>query len=174
MSVDDGLGLVDIDPMVDAMVVMINGSASAQSHTVATASGFSLHPTLVNSMDIDVQGASFNQGEGEGTFNVPAYTTAVFVKAQGDTQGAGLNANATAGAPDVVPFGSTEVFVRGGMNGWGEDDSFTYVGAGEYRVAITLAAGDYEFKIASADSRRIQTLQVSIPKDHDISGKKSD
>ncbi|MCT7943689.1 pullulanase-type alpha-1,6-glucosidase [Shewanella holmiensis] len=151
MSVDDGLGLVDIDPMVDAMVVMINGSASAQSHTVATASGFSLHPTLVNSMDIDVQGASFNQGEGEGTFNVPAYTTAVFVKAQGDTQGAGLNANATAGAPDVVPFGSTEVFVRGGMNGWGEVDSFTYVGAGEYRVAITLAAGDYEFKIASAD-----------------------
>ncbi|MCW3172263.1 pullulanase-type alpha-1,6-glucosidase [Shewanella subflava] len=151
MSVDDGNGLADIDPMVDAMVVMVNGSASAQSHTVSTASGFSLHPTLSNSIDTTVQGASFYQGEGEGTFNVPAYTTAVFVKAQGDTQGMGLSANATAGAPDVVPFGSTQVFVRGGMNGWGEVDAFTYVGAGEYRVAITLAAGDYEFKIASAD-----------------------
>ena len=38
----------------------------------------------------------------------------------------------------------------------------------------TITIGDFEFKVASADSRRIQTLQVSIPKNHDISGKKSD
>lgn len=151
MSVDDGAGLVDVDPAVDAMVVMINGSDSEQSHTVSTATGFSLHPTLAMSVDSTVQGANFSEGTEEGTFTVPAHTTAVFVKNQGDTQGTGLSADATAGAPDVVPYGSTEVFVRGSMNGWGEVDSFTYVGSGEYRVAITLAAGGYDFKVASAD-----------------------
>ncbi|MFS1437749.1 pullulanase-type alpha-1,6-glucosidase [Shewanella sp. 10N.286.48.A6] len=151
MSIDDGADLTDIDPSVDAMVVMINGSESEQSHTVPTASGFSLHPSLSMSIDTTVQSANFSEGTEEGTFTVPAYTTAVFVKNQGDTQGAGLSANATAGAPDVVPYGSTEVFVRGGMNGWGEVDSFTYIGSGEYRVAITLAAGGYDFKVASSD-----------------------
>ena len=151
MSVDDGVDLVDLDPSVDAMVVMINGSNAEQSHTVPTAAGFSLHPTLAQSIDSTVRGASFSQGTDEGTFTVPAYTTAVFVKQQGSMQGEGLSATATAGAPDVVPYGSTEVFVRGGMNGWGEVDKFVYLGSGEYRVAITLAAGDYEFKIASAD-----------------------
>ncbi|WP_076542626.1 pullulanase-type alpha-1,6-glucosidase [Shewanella sp. UCD-KL21] len=151
MSVDDGGELVDIDPAVDAMVVMVNGSDQAQSHSVATAADFSLHPTLVMSVDSTVQSASFSQGEGEGTFTVPAYTTAVFVKNQGDAQGEGLSADATAGAPDVVPYGSTTVFVRGGMNGWGELDSFSYIGAGEYRVAINLAAGGYDFKVASSD-----------------------
>ncbi|MBY5991728.1 pullulanase-type alpha-1,6-glucosidase [Ferrimonas balearica] len=151
MSLDDGIGLADLDPMVDAMVVMVNGSANEVSHTVPTAAGFELHPTLTASLDSRVRGASFAAGEGEGTFTVPALTTAVFIKPQVGEQGEGLSANATVGAPDVVPYGSTEVFVRGSMNGWGEVDSMTYVGDGEYRVAITLAAGDYEFKVASAD-----------------------
>ncbi|QQX78937.1 pullulanase-type alpha-1,6-glucosidase [Shewanella sp. KX20019] len=151
MSLDDGAGLADLDSSVDALVVMINASANEVSHTIPTAAGFELHPTLIASVDSMVASASFNAGEGEGSFTVPAFTTAVFVKPQGDTQGVGLLANATVGAPDVVPFGSTGVFVRGGMNDWGETDLFTYVGDGEYRIAITLAAGDYEFKIASAD-----------------------
>jgi pullulanase len=151
MSIDDGVGQTDIDPLVDAIVVMVNGSAQAQSHTIATANGFKLHDKQIASIDASVQGASFTQGDAEGTFNVPAYTAAVFVKPQGDMQGQGLSANATAGAPDVVPFGSTDVFVRGEMNGWGEVDKFIYVGKGEYRAGITLAAGSYNFKIASAD-----------------------
>ncbi|WP_394129037.1 alpha-1,6-glucosidase domain-containing protein [Shewanella maritima] len=151
MSVDDGDAWADIDPMVDAMVVMVNGSSESQSITVNTAVGFSLHPTLANSMDSRMSDAHFTQGEGEGTFTVPALTTGVFVKTQGDMQGEGLSANATAGAPDVVPYGSTTVFVRGGMNGWGEVDAFEYVGSGEYRAAIALNTETYEFKIASAD-----------------------
>ncbi|WP_434928634.1 pullulanase-type alpha-1,6-glucosidase [Shewanella sp. HL-SH2] len=161
MSIDDGLGLTDIDPAVDAIVVMVNGSAQTQSHAIATAAGFSLHAKQMMSIDSIVQDASFSQGDTEGTFTVPAYTTAVFVKTQGDVQGEGLSANATAGAPDVVPYGSTDVFVRGGMNGWGEVDKFTYVGAGEYRIAITLAAGSYEFKIASADWSTVDFGAVS-------------
>ncbi|QSX41131.1 alpha-1,6-glucosidase domain-containing protein [Shewanella cyperi] len=151
MSLDDGAGLTDLDPAVDAIVVMVNGTASSQSHTVPTASGFSLHPLLASSIDARVRGASFSAGDNEGTFTVPAYTTAVFVKAQGAAQGEGLSANATVGAPDVVPYGSTTVYVRGSLNGWGTGNPLQYVGNGEYRVAITLAPGDYEFKLASED-----------------------
>ena len=151
MSIDDGVGLTDLDANVDAMVVMVNGTASEQSHTIATASGFSLHSVQQNSQDTVVRGASYSQGTDEGTFTAPAYTTAVFVKAQAGGQGEGLAANATAGAPDVVPYGSTSVYVRGGMNGWGTTDAFTYVGSGVYRVAISLSTGDYEFKLASED-----------------------
>lgn len=31
--------------------------------------------------------------------------------------------------------------------------------------------GDFQFKVVSADSRRIQNLQITIPKDHEINGK---
>ena len=151
MSIDDGVGLEDLDPANDAMVVVVNGSSAELSHSVSTAQGFTLHNVQLNSVDSTVANASFSQGEGEGTFTVPALTTAVFVKAQGEQQGTGLSAIATAGAPDVVPYGDTTVYVRGGMNGWGEVDNFTYLGDGVYQVAIELEANDYEFKVASGD-----------------------
>ena len=37
---------------------------------------------------------------------------------------------------------------------------------------ITIAS--FEFKVTAADNRRIQTLQISIPKDHTITGKITD
>lgn len=151
MSIDDGTGLTDLDPNHDAIVVAINGTNSEITHTVTTSEGFTLHPTLAMSVDSTVALASYSQGEGEGSFTIPALTTAVFVKAQGETQGGGLSAFATAGAPDVVPYGDTTVYVRGGMNGWGEVDAFEYKGDGVYQVVIDLAAEDYEFKVASGD-----------------------
>lgn len=151
MSIDDGSGLEDLDPANDAVVVVVNGSSNELAHTISTAQGFSLHSVQAGSVDSTVSSASFSQGEGEGTFTVPALTTAVFVKVQGEQQGAGLSAIATAGAPDVVPYGDTTVYVRGGMNGWGEVDNFTYLGDGIYQVAIELEANDYEFKVASGD-----------------------
>lgn len=162
MSIDDGLGLTDLDPAHDAIVVVINTGENDASHTVATASGFSLHSILANSVDSQVANASFNGGEGEGTFNVPAYTTAVFVKPQGESQGEGLLATATSGAPDVEPYGDTTVYVRGEMNGWGEVDSFSYQGNGVYRAKITLAAGTYGFKVASGDW---STVNLGAPAD---------
>lgn len=151
MSIDDGTGLDDLDPTNDAVVVVVNGSSMEQSHTIATASDFTLHPTQAMSTDSTVSGASYSEDGGEGTFTVPALTTAVFVKAQGEAQGAGLSAYATAGAPDVVPYGDTEFYVRGGMNGWGEVDAFEYLGDGIYRASVAITAGDYEFKVASGD-----------------------
>jgi pullulanase len=148
MSIDDGAELADLDANYDAVVVIVNGSNSEQTHTVATAAGFSLHPNLATSIDNTVASASFN--EGDGSFTVPALTTAVFVKVQGETQGAGLSAYATAGAPDVVPFGDTVVYVRG-VTSWDPVDAFTYQGGGIYQAKISLTAGDYSFKIAGSD-----------------------
>lgn len=151
MSIDDGEGLTDLDPAFDALVVMINATEQTLSHTIATAAVFELHDVLKNSVDASMTDANFAAGDNEGTFTVPPYTLAVFTKNQGESQGAGLSANATVGAPDVVPYGSTAVFVRGTLNDWGTRDAFEYIGEGEYRIAIALSAGDYEFKIASED-----------------------
>lgn len=151
MSIDDGAGLTDLDPMHDAIVVMINGTTQEQAHTVPTASGFDLHPIQQASVDSSVRSASFQQGNNEGTFTVPAQSIAVFVKMQQGVQGAGLAADATLGAPDIPPYAATDVFVRGGFNGWGELNAFTYAGAGIYNTTITIEAGSYEFKVASAD-----------------------
>lgn len=151
MSIDDGDTLTDIDPNYDALVVVVNGSNSEQTHTIATASDFILHPLLTDSVDGTVASASFEQGTGEGSFTVPALTTAVFVKVQGESQAAGLSAYATAGAPDVVPYGDTVAYVRGEMNSWSADDAFTYMGDGVYQAKVTLAAGSYGFKVADFD-----------------------
>lgn len=152
MSIDDGIDLTDLDPANDALVVVVNASDSEQSHTIPTATGFSLHPTLAASVDARVASASFSEGVGEGTFTVPAKTMAVFVKAQGAEQGEGLSAYATSGAPDVVPYGDTLVYLRGDMNGWSTDDAFEYKGEGIYAVAVALTGGTtYNFKFASED-----------------------
>jgi pullulanase len=151
MSIDDGEELTDLDPALDALVVIINATEQTLSHTIATAAGFELHDVLKNSVDASMASANFAEGDNEGTFTVPPYTLAVFAKNQGESQGTGLSANATVGAPDVVPYGSNAVFVRGTLNDWGTRDAFEYIGEGEYRIAIALSAGDYEFKIASED-----------------------
>lgn len=151
MSIDDGAGLTDLDPMLDALVVVINGTPEEQSHTVRTAAGFDLHPIQQASADTRVRTASFSQGADDGTFTVPAQTMAVFVKPQQGSQGEGLAANATTGAPDIPPYEATTVFVRGDMNGWGEVDAFNYEGDGIYMATIDIAAGSYQFKLASGD-----------------------
>ena len=156
MSIDDGMGLADLDPMHDALMVVVNGTVDEQSIRVNTATGFSLHATQATSVDAVVRGASFSEGvdddAGNGLFTVPAQTIAVFVKTQGAEQGMGLEAFATSGAPDVVPYGSEVVYLRGSMNGWGTDTAFNYEGDGIYRATYTLEAGtEYAFKVANAD-----------------------
>ncbi len=160
MSIDDGIGpdenapFADLDPMLDAVVVVINGSEQTLSHSIPTASGFELHATLANSIDPNVRGASFTEGEEEGTFTVPALTSAVFVMAQSGEQGTGLSALATAGAPDVVPYGSTLVYLRGSMNDWADPpvQQFVYQGDGIYTTTVELTADEtYGFKVAAAD-----------------------
>ena len=159
MSIDDGYNseaetlLTDIDVNYDAVMVMVNTGYEEKTLSVNTASGFMLHPVQQSSYDSTVRGAYFTEDQaGNGSFTVPALTIAVFVKPQAGAQGYGLASYATAGAPDVVPYGDTPVYLRGSMNGWGTDGEFSYQGNGIYTAAAQLTAGNqYEFKFASED-----------------------
>lgn len=159
MSIDDGLSSdgeqvrADVDVLNDAVMVLVNTGYEEKSITVNTATGFMLHSTQMNSVDAVVRGANFVEGEGgNGTFTVPALTIAVFVKPQSGAQGYGLSAFATAGAPDVVPYGDTIAYLRGDMNGWSTQNAFNYQGSGIYTVAVALEGETtYGFKFASED-----------------------
>jgi pullulanase len=157
MSIDDGTGLTDLDANHDAIVVVINGTDSEQSYTVDTATGFELHSVQQTSIDTVVQTASFVVGASDGTFTVPALTTAVFIKPQGVNQGAGLSAGVTRDAPDIAPFGNNTLYIRGSMNdngnsGFADTETFTYDGNDIYSLDITLAAGLQTFTVTSIDS----------------------
>jgi pullulanase len=136
MSLDDGIGLDDLDQNNDAIVVMFNGTQSAQDFYIGDATGFELHANQQASADERVQNASFNNG----TFSVPALTTAVFVKPQNDEQGFGLSA--------LPPYGDRTVYLRGGMNAWDTSLPLEYVGNDVYRIEVSLLEGTYEFKLA--------------------------
>lgn len=163
MSIDDGVGTVgetgvaraDLDPNVDAIVVVINGTSSTQTPLVKTASGFVLHSIQQNSADAVVRTASFAAADGGGNFSVPAYTTAVFVKPQSGAQGEGLSASASLGSTSVVPYGDTAVYVRGQVSAAGWDataaNRMAYDGDGVYSVLLDVPAGTHIFKVAEAN-----------------------
>lgn len=164
MSIDDGVGTVtgtdstartDLDPSVNAVVVIINGTGVTQSPKVKTAAGFSLHQTQQNSADAVVRTASFVLDGESGVFTVPAYTTAVFVKAQAGVQGDGLSATASLGATAAVPYGDTAIYVRGAVSAAGWDataaNRMSYDGDGIYSVLLDVPAGTHNFKVAEAN-----------------------
>jgi pullulanase len=168
MSIDDGVGTVagtestaraDLDSAVDAIVVVINATATTQSPTVKTAAGFTLHHIQQNSADAVVKTASFAAEGDDGVFTVPAYTTAVFVKTQAGAQGAGLSATATLGSSVAVPYGDTAVYVRGNVSPGGWDPVATnrlvYEGDGIYSVLLAVPASAVNepiiFKVAEAN-----------------------
>ena len=139
MSLDDGLGLPDLDPVNDAIVVLFNGTNSEQFFNIANARDFELHQNQQNSADSRVQSASFSNGN----FVVPPLTTAVFVKPQGEMQGAGLSA--------LPAYGTSTLYLRGAMNNWDTSLPFTYIGNDKYRLAADLLQGEYQFKVADVN-----------------------
>jgi len=160
MSLDDGVNanvmLDDLDANYDALMVVINSGYEEKSIDVLTAAGFELHATLANSVDEVVRAASFTDSSTDtqiqGTFTVPPLTTAIFSKVQGTERGYGLAATATAGAPDIVPYGDAVVYIRGSMNNWETTNPMTYAGGGKYEATIDLSAGtEYFFKLADGD-----------------------
>lgn len=171
MSIDDGVGVVkgtastpradldaDLTERFDAVVVVINGTATSQSAMINTSTGFELHSIQKSSVDTVVSTAVFAEASNDevgGTFTVPAYTTAVFVKPQLGVQGAGLSADATTGVVLPVPYGDTSIYVRGGVSSSGWDattaNKMKYDGDGIYSVTLDVPAGDLIFKIAEAD-----------------------
>ena len=168
MSIDDGAGTVygtdstaraDLDPSVDAMVVIVNGTAENKTAKVIGSTGFALHDTLQSSVDANVRTATFAEAVGEedgGTFTVPAYTTAVFVKNQAGAQGVGLDARGTLDLSEQEPpTYANAIHVRGSIYdaGWSADsgNEMAYHGKGIYSVVLDVLPGSYAFKIADAN-----------------------
>jgi pullulanase len=90
MTITDGTCAgADLDPARDGIVVVVNADLASHAMTVAGATGFTLHTVQQNSADATVTTASFSNG----TFTVPARTTAVFEQLQSGAQGTGLSCN---------------------------------------------------------------------------------
>lgn len=70
-------GNCELDTVNGQIMALINANDEAQTFTVAGASGYTLHPVQQNSVDAVVKTATF----ADGTFSVPARTSAVFVTA---------------------------------------------------------------------------------------------
>jgi pullulanase len=167
MSIDDGAGFIDLDENNDAIVVVINGTTIEQSYTVPTASSFELNAIQQASSDSIVQLSSFTADANSGTFIVPALTTAVFVKPQGDGQGIGLSAGITRDAPDIAPFGTNTIYLRGSMNndgldGFTAEDSFSYDENGVYSIDYALSSGEHTFTITSEDGVTVDLGFIDI------------
>ena len=163
MSIDDGTGVADIDASVDALMLVFNGNGEEKTLRVKTASGFALHEIQASSADRIVRNARFSEEtvdeDGEkityGIFTVPAYTSAVFVKAQSGEQGAGIDR--LANAPVAVARDSdnpyaTPAYLRGVNGDWGTSHPFIYNGDGTFSVYATLGAGEEQkLKFVSGD-----------------------
>lgn len=90
-SITDGTCAgIDLDPNLDAVVVIANGTPTEQSFDLAGAGAFALHPSFAASQDV-VRNATYDLSSGR--FTVPALTIAVFQEAQMAAQGAGLPCN---------------------------------------------------------------------------------
>ncbi len=86
-SIDNGIHSgADLDSNYDAIVVMVNATAETQQVSINNAQGFELHPVQQRSTDLVVKDAEF----ADGTFEVPAMTTAVFVQPRLAARGDGL------------------------------------------------------------------------------------
>ncbi|WP_139158957.1 pullulanase-type alpha-1,6-glucosidase [Vibrio sonorensis] len=150
MSIDDGIGTSeDLDPNNDAIFVLINASAVTQTLNVTSAEGFELHSVLQNSTDDITRSSAFDSG----SFTVPALTTAVFVRPQGETQGIGLPVDSSVkDFSQIPPYGDTQIYVMGTMNKapWSADEDWimTYLGNGRYSTSMMLDVGEYFFKFA--------------------------
>ena len=163
MSIDDGTGVADLDSSVDALMIVFNGNGEEKTLRVKTASGFALHEIQANSADSIVRNAGFSEEIVDedggkityGIFTVPAYTSAVFVKAQTGEQGAGIdrftNAPVAVGRGSDNPYG-TPAYLRGINGDWGTSNPFIYNGDGTFSAYATLAAGEEQnLKFVSGD-----------------------
>ncbi len=151
MTIDDGVAVDDLDPSVDGIMVVFNNHAETQNFTIANlpaSTSLELHPIQREGADSQVKQTMIS----DHTISIPGLTAAVFVVPQGSTQGAGLPVDlSTKDLSTIPPFGSTAVYLRGSMNGWGTSLQTGFVGSGVYEIAVDLDIGDYEFKFASED-----------------------
>ncbi len=75
----------------------------------------------------------------------------------------------TYGSEIIVP--ETVYYLRGTMNGWGATDALTNNGDGTYSITVSLAAGDYMYKVGTDDwswSCPAADASLSLAEDCDV------
>jgi pullulanase-type alpha-1,6-glucosidase len=155
MTITDGTCAgTDLDATKDNIAVLINATGDDVTFdatgTPLGSKSWGLHRILEQGTDPRRTQMSFDTG----VFNVPARSTAVFLDAQVGTRDVGL-CN-TKEPQDVPPPGgdlSADVFVRGTITTPAWDAltvKFVKAADNRYEVVVpSLAAGSYEFKVAS-------------------------
>ncbi|WP_232323373.1 pullulanase-type alpha-1,6-glucosidase [Photobacterium sp. J15] len=84
MSIDNGQALnSDIDPNLDAMVIVINATPEQQDFTLNGVTGLELSPLHKSEL---ASGATVK----DSTLSVPAWTPAVFIQPRGNARGTGI------------------------------------------------------------------------------------
>ncbi|MDP5032586.1 alpha-1,6-glucosidase domain-containing protein [Paraglaciecola sp.] len=168
MSIDDGAGCInsklnyqgscdadeqrpDLDPNIDAVLVVVNGAQAQQSFSMTNITGFELHSTQQSSYDAATRSAYYEATNFGGRFVVPALTTAVFVKPQLAAQGQGINAYASVGQPAVTPYNNQTIYLHTDRGDGADALAFEYLGDGIYEVSVSLTSGSYDFTIGDLD-----------------------
>ncbi|WP_320822788.1 pullulanase-type alpha-1,6-glucosidase [Reinekea sp.] len=147
MSINDGKGLRDLDPELDAIMVLINAADVSMALRVPGAQGFVLHPSQQQSIDPAIRHAAFVDGE----FRVPALSVAVFVLAQQGAQGPGLPV-AVKDLSQRAPLGRTPLYLRGTVTSWetlSSANQFQFQGQGRYAIELNLTKGFYKVKVGN-------------------------
>lgn len=137
MTIDDGSAVTDLDPNLDGIVVIINATNATQSvggFVDGSGSAIDLSTYQLSKIQSDLGSASIANGatQANGTFSVPAWSVAVFTKAQGSTQGTGLPLSKKEDMSKVAPFGTTDVYLPGTLIGswnFATANKFTFSGA---------------------------------------------
>ncbi|MEZ8194185.1 pullulanase-type alpha-1,6-glucosidase [Vibrio cortegadensis] len=158
MTIDNGTTqTVDLDPSLDAIVVMINATPNAQTakdfkdneDKLIALTGFEL------SSKHRTDGIAGDASFADGTFTVPAWSTAVFVQARGDARGLGLPVALK--KADLPPFGKTKVYIAGGFEqaNWNPSAiEVPYTNSGLYTVQLGLGTDTgYKFTKGSWDDQ---------------------
>mgnify|MGYP000852608677 FL=1 len=172
LSINDGQGLADLDPEVDAILVLINAADVSMGLAVPGAQDFVLHPNQQQSIDPTIRRAAFVAGE----FHLPALSVAVFVQPQQGEQGPGLPVLGK-DLSQRPPLGRTPLHLLGTATSWDVLDAsnrFQYQGQGRYALELSLSKGFYRLTVGNkADlnwGRLGAVLTTDTPVELDSSG----
>lgn len=146
MTIDDGVNVSDMDASVDALIVLINATPDAIQFADDAFAGADVFGALRHSVDMNQYLVSVNGSN----VTIPAFTTTVLAITQHGVQGEGIPVSAK-DLSNIPAYGTTTVYARGSFNGWSTDNAFQFEGNHTYGMTVEVAAGDYEFKIASDD-----------------------
>ncbi len=144
MTIDDGTAVSDLDKKIDGAVVIINATPNSQTigdFKDADGNALALSGYTLSSVQSDLGTASIGQGStfDNGEFTVPAWSAAVFIKAQGDAQGTGLPVGKKQDMSTIAPFGDLDIYLPGALIGsWNFSDAnkFAFTGA-DYSYALS-------------------------------------